>query len=594
VSDLQTIIESQLRAAVVAALGDQCAGADPMVRPAVKDRPGDYQANLAMGLAKKLHAKPRELAQQIADKITLGPVIANAEVAGPGFINLTLADELLNQFAADMLDHHKLGVQPASQPVTIVVDYCGPTIAKQMHVGHLRSCIIGDCIARTLTFVGQTVLRQNHLGDWGLQMGMVTRAITQWQDLPIELNDNEKEQLTVPGRLDLALLEKLYRAANQMQENDPDERAKMIEQTRQLQNTPQDQLTAWKAARDVTLQSVYQQFDRLGMTLKPEHERGESFYADQYQPMIDELRAQGFAESAAGAVGVFADGFVNKDGEPRPFIIQSRDGTFQYPTFDLAAIRYRAGKLQAQRIIYTHDSRQGDHFAMLFAVARKVGYIDDSVQTDFAPFGTVLGPDRRPFKTRSGQTVKLSDLLDEAEARAATVIDKKTPDLPPEDRRRIAHVVGIGALKYADLSNDRAKDYVFDWDRMLAMEGNTAPYLQNAFVRISSIFRKGKIDLAEVDSQAISIAAPAERALVLLLLQWPRVIELVADSLEPHRLCNYLYDLASEYHRFYEQCPVLKADNQPTLNSRLALCRLVSRTLETGLNLLGIDVVEQM
>ncbi len=412
-------------------------------------------------------------------------------------------------------------------------------------------------------------------------------------------------------------LERLYKQINKASE-DPAVRRQMADRTRILQNTPKDQLIAWRQVRELTLTAAQTLYERLDVTLKPEDVRGESFYSDRYAPMIEELRASGHAKETEGAIGLFPPGFTNREGEPRPFIIQSRDGSYQYPTFDLAALMFRVKELKATRLIYTHDSRQAEHFAMLFAVAKMLGLdrVDDqAVEFEYAPFGTVLGEDGKPLKTRSGENVKLADLIDEAEQRAMTLVTEKNPDLPEKDRREVAHAVGIGAVKYADLSKDRTSDYVFSWDKMLAMDGNTGPYLQYAHARICSIFRKAAeengdspvipatvIDMpGGVSTQPltrsvrtdIQLQTPQELALAKHLLRFGETIDLVSRDLKPHILCQYLYDLAVLFSSFYENCPVLKAEGD-LRQSRLALCDLVARTLALGLDLLGIRHPEQM
>ena len=564
----------------MAAFGEEHAVADPQIGPSTNPKFGDYQANVAMPLGKRLKRNPRDVAQSLVERLDLVGVCAQVDVAGPGFINLRLEDAfLLDQLAAASADD-RLAVAPAEPRQTVVVDYCGPNVAKQMHVGHLRSLLIGDSFSRVLGFLGHEVIRQNHVGDWGLQMGMVTHAVEQASMDPSEL--------TLEG------MEQLYRRTTEAAKDDQELSGQLIERTRNLQNSLKSELPAWNAARTLTLDVVHATFKRLGVLLGPDDERGESAYAELYDPMVNQLVEDGFAQRTDGAIGIFPPGFINRDGQPLPFRIVSRDGTYQYATFDLAALRHRTQNLHAQRIIYTHDSRQADHFAMLFAVGRQVGYVPDQTRLDYAPFGTVLGADGKPLKTREGDNVKLSDLLDEAVSRARTLIDRKDIELPEAQRQAVAAAVGIGAVKYADLSNDRVKDYVFDWDRMLAFEGNTAPYLQNAFVRIRSIFRKGDVGPADVAPRAATIGDPAERILALRLVQFPTVVAGVAESLEPHRLCTYLYELATAFHQFYEKCPVLNAASNEVRGNRLHLCDVTARTLGTGLDLLGIEAVEQM
>lgn len=574
-------LDIAFHAAITTALGLE---ADPQLSVAQNDKFGDYQANVAMGLAKRLtettgeKTNPRAVAEKIKAKLNLGEMAGDISIAGPGFINVRLnpawvADQL--QFVAG---DHRLGIEPVPAPQRIVVDYSGPNIAKEMHVGHLRSTIIGDCFVRTLSFLGHEVIRQNHIGDWGLQMGMVTYALEQegTTDRPLTLGD----------------LERMYKRINAASE-DPAVRKQMAERTRALQQTPTDQLIAWKKVRELTLASAQDIYRQLGVTLTEADVRGESAYSEEYGPMIEMLRLRGLAKETEGAIGIFPPGFTNRDGEPRPFIIQSRDGSYQYPTFDLAALTYRVEVLRAQRIIYTHDSRQAEHFDMLFAAARMIGLApENKVRLEFASFGTILGEDGKPLKTRKGENVKLKDLLAEAEERVYGVVAEKNRELPEEQRRNVAHAVGIGAVKYADLSKDRTSDYVFAWDKMLSLDGNTGPYLQYAYARIRSIFRKASA-LPAAASVQVKLDTPFELALAKHILRAGEIVELVARELKPHHLCSYLYELATKFSSFYENCPVLQAE-ETTRTSRLILCQATSRTMAMGLNLLGIEHPEQM
>jgi len=581
-SDPLPLIVERFEKAIVAAFGDAHADTDPLVGPSKNPQFGDYQANVAMSLAKKLGQKPRDVAAAIVQAIDLADLCEPPDIAGPGFINLRLLDSTVNDAAMQLAGDDRLGVGAVAKPQTVVVDSCGANIAKQMHVGHLRSLVIGDTFVRVLELLGHNVIRQNHVGDWGLQMGMVTHALN---ESGLSLDD-----------LTLDQLESLYRQINAAKSEDKALAGRLIEETRKLQNTPKEQLDAWRTARRLTLAAVHDAFEELGVRLTPDDVRGESDYADQYAAMVDELLKDGHAQETGGAIGIFPPGFTNRDDEPMPFRIVSRDGTYQYATFDLAAVRFRCQKLNADRVVYTHDSRQAEHFAMMFASARLVGFVPEHVQLDFAPFGNVQGEDKKPLKTRSGENVKLADLFAEARQRAAAVVAEKNPDLSDDEREQVARVVGIGAIKYADLSSDRVKDYVFSWDRMLAMEGNTAPYLQYVYARICSIFRKADAESAASDWKQAAIEAnqPAERALVLKLLQFGSTVERVGRLLEPHHLCNYLFDLATAFSSFYENCPVLKAEDTTTRNSRLRLCDLTARVMQRGLGLLGIEVLERM
>jgi arginyl-tRNA synthetase len=580
---IQEQLDQAFRQAIRQAVGFD---AEPLITPAQNERFGDYQSNAAMGLAREVASRtgqktnPRQIAEQIKAKLDLGSMASEIGIAGPGFINIRLSiDWLAEQMQAVSRDR-RLGLEPVERPQRVVVDYSGPNIAKEMHVGHLRGTFIGDSFARTLEFLGHEVIRQNHVGDWGLQMGMVTYALEQ---------EPEAVELT------LGDLERLYKKINKASE-DPAVRRQMAERTRALQQTPKEQLTGWRRVRELTLASAQAIYERMNVTLSGEDVRGESFYSDQYAPMVQELVQQGLARETEGAVGLFPPGFLNREGQPRPFIVQSRDGTYQYPTFDLAALRFRVRELRAERIIYTHDSRQAEHFAMLFAVAKMIGLdrVDDrEVRLEYAPFGTVLGEDGKPLKTRTGENVRLADLIDEAEQRAYRLVSDKSPDLPEDQRRAIAHAVGVGAVKYADLSKDRTSDYVFSWDKMLAMDGNTGPYLQYAYARIRSIFRKAGIDSSSLGTGQVTPGTAHEAGLARHILRLGEVIDLMQRELKPHHLCNYLYELATRFSGFYENCPVIQSE-EPTRSSRLLLCDLTARTMALGLELLGIEHPEQM
>ncbi len=575
-------LDQVLRNAVKDLLGKGYETVDPQVRPTGQPKFGDYQANLAMGLAKQLKQKPRDLAEAIVEKINCPNLIQAIDIAGPGFINITIHPSALSTQAAIMLDHEKLGVDPPESEKRIVVDYSSPNVAKEMHVGHLRSTVIGDAIVRVLMFLGHGVIRQNHLGDWGTQFGMLLEHLV---DLGVKPHDNPP---------DVADLNSFYKQAKQKFDHDPAFADRSRRRVVALQSGDHDTLLLWQILVDESKKHFFHVYEMLGVMLKADDIRSESEYNDVLPSVIASLQESGHLAESQGATVVYPAGFTDREGRPMPMIVKKSDGGYLYATTDLAAAMYRITQLGASRIIYVTDARQSQHFAMVFQTLRQTGWADEAVRLDHVPFGTILGQDRKPFKTRSGETIRLIDLIEEAVLRAMTVIEQKNIELDESLKHRIAHVVGIGALKYADLCNDRIKDYIFDWNRMLAMDGNTAPYLQNAYVRVRSIFRKGRIDPETLNGHMIAVDTPAERQLVLKLLQLGQVIEQVADTLEPHRLCTFLYELATLYHQFYEQCPVLAAPDPSTRNSRLAICLLVGRTLETGLGLLGIEVVEQM
>ena len=584
-ADLQTQIASRFRDALRAAFGDTHADTDPLIRLSGDPKFGDFQANVAMSLAKSLGQKPRDVAGKIVENLQKNGLFEKVEIAGPGFINLTLTPAALAEQAEAMLSDERLGVPKAAPPQTIVVDYSAPNVAKEMHIGHLRSTGIGDAIARVLRFLGHRVIGQNHLGDWGTQFGILI------QDL-VERHPKVASGDSGEGIGDLNTF---YQSAKQRFDSDPEFADRARKRVVALQSGDADTLRQWNRLVELSKKHFEEVYRRLDIDTTHLEYRGESAYNDQLKPTVEALRQAGQLKESEGAQVVYPEGAKGREGEPKAMIVQKSDGGFGYAATDLAAARHRVTELKADRAIYVTDARQRDHFAEVFQTVRQAGWAPPNVRFDHVPFGTILGSDRKPFKTRSGGTVRLIEVLDEAESRAEAIVAEKSPELPEAERKRIAHVVGIGALKYADLSSERIKDYVFDWDRMLALEGNTAPYLQNAYVRIRSIFRKAATQgLQTVSSGPIEVREPAERQLVLKLLQFPQVIAGVADSLEPHRLTNYLYELAASFHAFYEHCPVLTAPDDATRQSRLRLCELTARTLRTGLDLLGIGVVEQM
>jgi len=647
------------------------ADAPAVVKPTQDPNFGDYQANGIMSLAKKLKQNPRQLAQEIVAQLDVSDMCAPPEIAGPGFINFQLKPDWLAQNLAESLkDKDRLGVDPLASPPTTVIDFSGPNIAKQMHVGHLRSTIIGDVIARILDFWyndPHKVIRQNHIGDWGTQFGMVIlglwhlcmsekhkkegeshyiknelpelrRSINDdkdifkllkkirdrhekdWRDDYInEEGDGKKVFAPFLAELNLrnkhSLFEELleaYQYVNIIEEQCrglglqiPTRQRGMISYellsrhvTAMLQKSGdrnEQEYTAWEQARNISLDNCQDVYKILGVQLDKKDVKGESDYNNDLPNVIDALDNKEMTEKSEGAKCVFLEGFKSKNGDPLPLIVQKSDGAYLYATTDLAAIRFRVDELKAQRIIYVTDSRQKLHFEMVFACASKAGWADDNIKLEHVPFGSVLGGDGKPFKTRSGENIKLKDLLDEAETRARKIVDEKNPDLDETLKQQIAHAVGIGAVKYADLSNNLVSDYVFDWDKMLAMEGNTAPYLQYAYARIRSIFRKGDINENELLAQdhPFILNESKELTLAKLLLRYGEIIETVARDLRPHLLTNYLFDLAQAFSGFYTNCPVLKVE-ESIRTSRLLLCLLTARTLEHGLHLLGIKTPDQM
>lgn len=534
-----------------------------------------------MALGKQLKKNPRDVAKSIVDGLDVQGICDGVEIAGPGFINLRLDPLFLQGQLAGLAADANLGVVAADPSHTVVVDYSSPNMAKEMHVGHLRSSCIGDAIVRVLKSAGHRVIRQNHLGDWGTQFGMLLEHL-------IDLGWDRDGDHSIQD------LDELYRASKKRFDADPDFADKARQRVVQLQAGDEQSLALWRLMIDESVRHMNAIYERLGLTMTDADIRPESFYNECLADVIEDLDGIGLLEDSVGAKVVFCEGFADPDGNPLPMIVRKSDGGYLYATTDLAAARFRIDKLGADRIVYVTDPRQSQHFAMLFQVLRRSGWAADTVRLEHVPFGTILGGDRKPFKTREGGTVRLTAVLDEAEQRAGRMLDAKNPDLPEADRHRIARRVGVGAMKYADLANDRIKDYVFDWDRMLAMEGNTAPYLQNAYVRIESIFRKGGVQRGAEPAGPMSLEEPAERALGVKLLQYPSVVVSVAEHLYPHRLCTYAYEVATAFHQFYEQCPVLTAADEATRDGRLRLCDLTARILEAALDLLGIDVVEQM
>jgi arginyl-tRNA synthetase len=562
------------RAAIVQAFGPAYAQVDPLLRPS---QHADYQANVALGLGKALGRPPRDVAAAI-EKELRSSAIAKAEIAGPGFINIWLDDATLSAELGAAASS-ALGLEPARPTETVVIDYSSPNVAKEMHVGHLRSTIIGDALARVLEALGHRVIRQNHLGDWGTPFGMLIEHLL---DAAAQGSEHSVSDLNA-----------FYQAARQKFDADPSFAERARKRVVLLQGGDPDTLALWNKLVDASKRYFGSVYARLGISLSDADIAGESLYNPMLPGIVAELENKGLAKVDAGAVCVFPPGFKGRDEQPLPLIIKKQDGGYGYATTDLAGLRHRIEKLGATRIIYVVGSPQAQHLAMVFETAKLAGWLAPPVRAEHVGFGSVLGSDKKMFKTRSatGQTVRLIDLLDEAVRRAAEIVGEKNPSLSESERGTIARAVGIGAVKYADLSSDRIKDYVFDWDRMLSFDGNTAPYLQYAHARIRSIFRKGETEAPP--PSAIAVREPAERALGKKLLAFPSVVEEVATSLEPHKLCGYLYDLATAFSSFYESCPVLKAEGA-TRASRLALSDLSARVMARGLGLLGIEAPERM
>lgn len=575
---LHLLLQDRLRAAVADVLPD----VDPasiLVRPTPDPKFGDYQSVSLMPLAKARRANPRQLAEQVVAALDVAAWAETVEVAGPGFLNFRLRPDAIARVLADAARGEHLFVRPAERPMTVVIDFSSPNVAKAMHVGHIRSTILGDAIARTLRLLGHRVVTDNHIGDWGTQFG---KLLVGWKrDLDVD----------ALARDPIAELERLYRTINA----ECDERPETLEQARQelvaLQQGDPENLRIWHEMIALSQRQFDEIYARLGVAF--DHAYGESFYNPWLQEIVDELLAAGIAEESEGAVVVqFRDDPQLAD---HPALIRKSDGAANYTTTDLATMRFRVESFHPDEIVIVTDGRQQLHFQQLFAIWRR-WRPDSAVRLEHVWFGSILGPDNRPFKTRSGDTIKLADLLDEAEERAYAVVSAKNPELPEAERREVARVVGLGAVKYADLQPHRQSDYVFDWDRMLSLQGNTAPYLQYAYARIRSIFRRGGAERLGFSPAAVAVpvlAAPEELALAKHLLLFGMTLAGVVEDFRPNLLCTYLYELAGHFARFYEACPVLKAD-EPERSSRLLLCDLTGRVLREGLAALGIETLDQM
>ena len=557
-------------------------------RPAQIDRTkdkshGDFATNIALMLAKPADMKPRDLAEKLIAALPADNAVAKVEIAGPGFINFFQADDWLTGLLDRALADEHLGVARPAQAQTVVVDYSSPNLAKEMHVGHLRSSIIGDAVVRTLEFLGHKVVRQNHVGDWGTQFGMLLAY----------LEEQKSEESDTELSRELGDLEGFYRAAKQRFDESDAFATRARSLVVKLQAGDEDCLALWREFNSVSLSHCQAVYDRLGVSLTPADVRGESAYNDDLAQVVSDLDAKGLLSEDQGAQCVFMDEFKNKEGAPLPVIVKKADGGYLYATTDLAALRYRAGTLHADRMLYFVDQRQALHFQQMFSLAKRAGFVPENTELEHMGFGTMNGPDGRPFKTRDGGTVKLIDLLDEAEQRAYNLVRDKNPELDDSALRTIAHAVGIGAVKYADLSKNRSSDYIFNFEQMLSFEGNTAPYLLYAYTRVASVFRKAGLDMADVNGDFL-LQEEAEQALAARLVQFGEVLESVAEKGLPHLLCSYLYDVAGLFSTFYEHCPILSGDNEALKQSRLKLAALTARTLKQGMDLLGLSPLERM
>jgi len=574
-----------------------------IITPATDPKFGDYQSNNALALAKQLKTNPRQLAEKIITNLQIDDICEKPEIAGAGFINLKLKPEFIAKNLLNInSDKDRLGIEKVKKSETVVVDFSGPNIAKQMHVGHLRSTIIGDCICRILEQAGHTVIRQNHIGDWGTQFGMLAWYLDYKKyeiDVMLQEKGLTRKKAFSTGDL-IPDMENFYREAKKLFDTDPEFAERSREYVVKLHSGDKQVMFNWEMIISASLSEFKKIYNILGTTLEKEHIRGESFYKDMLPDVVNELKKQGIAVESDGAICVFPDKekFKTKEGDPLPFIIQKSDGAYLYATIDLAALRYRINELKADRIIYVTDARQKLHFEMLFAVAKQAGWAKNT-QLQHITFGSVLGEDGKPLKTRTGENVKLKELLDEAVKRAKAVVEEKNPELPADEKEKIANAVGIGAVKYADYSNNRTSDYIFSFDKMLAMDGNTAPYMQYAYARVKSIGRKGQERGIDVEKELKSVKElylnePAEFELAKHLIRYSEAFNSTLADLRPNFLTGYLYELAQKFSVFYNTCPVLDAGPKirPT---RLLLCELTAWTIKHGLvELLGIETIERM
>ncbi|WP_113625843.1 arginine--tRNA ligase [Pectobacterium peruviense] len=575
--NIQALLSEKVSQALTAAGAP--ADSEAQVRQSAKAQFGDYQANGVMAVAKKLGMPPRQLAENVVQLLALEGIAEKTEIAGPGFINIFLDKQWVASQVENALNAPKLGLTPV-EPQTIVIDYSAPNVAKEMHVGHLRSTIIGDAAARTLEFLGHNIIRANHVGDWGTQFGMLIAYLEKMQ------NENANE-------MDLSDLEAFYREAKKHYDED----ANFAERARgyvvKLQGGDEYCRQMWRKLVDITMTQNQINYERLNVTLTKQDVMGESLYNSMLPNIVADLKAKGLAVESEGATVVFLDEYKNKEGEPMGVIIQKKDGGYLYTTTDIACAKYRYETLNADRVLYYIDSRQHQHLMQAWTIVRKAGYVPDSVSLEHHMFGMMLGKDGKPFKTRAGGTIKLSELLDEAYDRALKLIAEKNPQMESDELAALAKVVSIGAIKYADLSKSRTTDYIFDWDNMLAFEGNTAPYMQYAYTRVASIFKRAGIQ-EDTLTQPITLSDEREFALATRLLQFEETITSVAREGTPHVMCSYLYDLAGLFSGFYEHCPILNAENDDVRQSRLRLALLTAKTLKQGLDTLGIETVDKM
>mgnify|MGYP000356432526 FL=1 len=572
-------VEQRIAAAFAKVGGAAAVGIDTAVRQS--DR-ADAQVNGSLALAKAMGLTPREVALKVLEVVDLKEICSDAQVAGPGFINLTFKNEFLARELMASSTGKKLGVRNATKPRKVLIDYSAPNVAKEMHVGHLRSTVIGDALVRMLTYVGNEVVRENHVGDWGTPFGMLIEHL-------VDLGETHAAEELSVGDLD-----SFYRSARKKFDESEAFQTRARTRVVALQSGDAETLRLWKllvAESNRYFQKIYH---TLGVLLEPTDVMGESAYNELLPQVTTRLGALGMMTKSDGADVVFPEGFTNRENQPLPLIIRKTDGGYNYATSDLACVIDRVERIDAELLLYVVGAPQAQHLQMIAAVATQAGWLKAPREMVHVSFGNVLGADKKMLKTRSGDTVKLDALLTEAVERAAKAVAEKNPDLTAEAQAEIARIVGIGAVKYADLSTDRIKDYTFDWDRMLSFDGNTSPYLQYAHARICSIFRRANVERASVRNFEPTISHVAERELAMKVLQFDSALWDTLDKYSPHRLCTYLYDLATSFSSFYEQCPVLKAENENEKNSRLMLCDLTARVMQAGLEVLGIESPEQM
>ncbi|EOC1318187.1 arginine--tRNA ligase [Cronobacter turicensis] len=576
--NIQALLSEKVSQALIAAGAP--ADCEPQVRQSARAQFGDYQANGVMAIAKKLGMPPRQFAEQALAHLDLTGIAAKTEIAGPGFINIFLDPAFLAKNVEAAVASDRAGVEKVSAPQTIVVDYSAPNVAKEMHVGHVRSTIIGDASVRTLEFLGHKVIRANHVGDWGTQFGMLIAYL-------------EKQQKENAGEMALSDLEGFYREAKKHYDEDEAFAERARSYVVKLQGGDDYCRDMWRKLVDITMTQNQITYQRLNVTLTRDDVMGESLYNPMLPGIVADLKAKGLAVESEGATVVFLDEFKNKEGEPMGVIIQKKDGGYLYTTTDIACAKYRYETLHADRVLYYIDSRQHQHLMQAWTIVRKAGYVPESVPLEHHMFGMMLGKDGKPFKTRAGGTIKLSELLDEALDRARRLVAEKNPDMPADELEKLANAVGIGAVKYADLSKSRTTDYIFDWDNMLAFEGNTAPYMQYAYTRVLSVFRKAGVSESELTAPVV-IQDDREAQLAARLLQFEETLGVVARDGTPHVMCAYLYDLAGLFSGFYEHCPILSAETDALRQSRLKLALLTAKILKLGLDTLGIETVERM